>query len=96
MDEEIRIRRLRCTDSFHDNGLVRPADQLASIPRDGPVTVFCRSGRRAGIAASLLDAAGVDVRVIPQGGAADWPAASQESPAASASGRASPTDTARD
>ncbi|HUP55356.1 MAG TPA: rhodanese-like domain-containing protein, partial [Methylomirabilota bacterium] len=51
------------------------AGRLAAIPRDGPVTVFCRSGRRAAIAASLLDAAGVDVRVIPQGGAPDWPSA---------------------
>lgn len=51
-------------------------DKLASIPRDDPVTVFCHSGKRAGIAASLLDAAGVDVRLIDKGGAHDWPAAS--------------------
>jgi glyoxylase-like metal-dependent hydrolase (beta-lactamase superfamily II) len=58
-------------------------DRLASIPRDGPVTVLCRSGRRAGIAASLLDAAGVDVRLIAVGGAPDWPGsgASHEAPA---------------
>ena len=48
-------------------------DRLASIPRDAPVTVLCRSGRRAGIAASLLDAAGLDVRLVAQGGAPDWP-----------------------
>ena len=34
MNEEIRIRRARCTDSFHGNGLVRPAELLASIPPD--------------------------------------------------------------
>jgi threonine aldolase len=34
MDEEIRIRRATCTDSFHGNGLVRPAELLASIPPD--------------------------------------------------------------
>ena len=50
-------------------------DHLASIPRDAPITVFCRSGRRAGIAASLLDAAGLDVRLVARGGAGDWPAA---------------------
>jgi len=49
-------------------------DRLASVPRDGPVTVMCRSGARASIAASLLDAAGVDVRLVARGGAPDWPA----------------------
>jgi glyoxylase-like metal-dependent hydrolase (beta-lactamase superfamily II)/rhodanese-related sulfurtransferase len=49
------------------------ADQLASMPRDAPVTVMCKSGARASIAASLLDAAGVDVRLIARGGAPDWP-----------------------
>jgi hydroxyacylglutathione hydrolase len=51
-------------------------DHLASIPRDAPVTVFCRSGRRAAIAASLLDAAGLDVRLVDEGGAPDWAAVS--------------------
>ena len=50
-------------------------DRLASVPRDAPVTVMCRSGARAAIAASLLDAAGVDVALIARGGAPDWPAA---------------------
>ena len=49
-------------------------DRLASIPRDAPVTVMCRSGHRASMAASLLDAAGIDVRLIARGGAPDWPA----------------------
>jgi hydroxyacylglutathione hydrolase len=73
------------------------ADRLAAIPRDGPVTVFCRSGRRAGIAASLLDAAGLEVRLIDKGGASDWPAASQAANAsASTAAGASPPDPARD
>ncbi len=55
-------------------------DHVASIPRDAPVTIFCRTGRRAGIAASLLDAAGLDVRLVAQGGAADWTAASGAMP----------------
>jgi hypothetical protein len=37
------------------------------------VTVFCKSGSRATIAASLLDRAGVDVRVVTHGGAERWP-----------------------
>jgi hydroxyacylglutathione hydrolase len=49
-------------------------DRMASLPRDAQVTVMCKSGARAAIAASLLDAAGVDVRLVARGGAPDWPA----------------------
>lgn len=56
------------------------ADQLASIPRDAPITVMCKSGARASIAASLLDAAGVDVRLVARGGAPDWPAKGPATP----------------
>ena len=56
------------------------SDRLASIPRDAPVTVMCKSGARASIAASLLDAAGLDVRLIARGGAPDWPAAAGAAP----------------
>jgi hypothetical protein len=37
------------------------------------VTVFCKTGSRASMAASLLDRAGVEVRLVSQGGAARWP-----------------------
>jgi hydroxyacylglutathione hydrolase len=47
--------------------------RLAELPHDRPITVFCKSGSRSAIAASLLDAAGRDVRVVADGGAADWP-----------------------
>ena len=47
--------------------------RLAELPEGEPVTVFCKSGSRAAIAASLLDRAGVDVRVVTKGGAAKWP-----------------------
>jgi glyoxylase-like metal-dependent hydrolase (beta-lactamase superfamily II)/rhodanese-related sulfurtransferase len=47
--------------------------RLAELPEGAPVTVFCKSGSRAAIAASMLDAAGVDVRVVTDGGAARWP-----------------------
>lgn len=47
--------------------------RLAELATGAPVTVFCRSGSRATIAASLLDAAGIDVRVVVEGGAARWP-----------------------
>ncbi len=47
---------------------------LGDLPRDRPVTVFCRTGHRASMAASVLDAAGFDVRLVGEGGAATWPA----------------------
>ncbi len=47
--------------------------RLAELPAGSPVTVFCKSGSRATIAASLLDRAGVDVRLVAVGGAERWP-----------------------
>ncbi|HYK95416.1 MAG TPA: rhodanese-like domain-containing protein [Candidatus Dormibacteraeota bacterium] len=51
----------------------RIAELAAELPAGEPVTVFCKSGSRAAIAASLLDRAGVDVRLVPVGGAGRWP-----------------------
>jgi glyoxylase-like metal-dependent hydrolase (beta-lactamase superfamily II)/rhodanese-related sulfurtransferase len=51
----------------------RIAELAAELPAGTPVTVFCKSGSRAAIAASLLDRAGVDVRLVPDGGAGRWP-----------------------
>jgi glyoxylase-like metal-dependent hydrolase (beta-lactamase superfamily II)/rhodanese-related sulfurtransferase len=47
--------------------------RLAELPRDRPVTVLCASGHRSSIAASVLDRAGFDVRLVAQGGAGNWP-----------------------
>ena len=47
--------------------------RLAELPAGASVSVFCKSGSRAAIAASLLDRAGVEVRVVTHGGAARWP-----------------------
>jgi rhodanese-related sulfurtransferase len=61
-------------DDGHVPGAVEiPIGELASrldeIPGDGPVTVLCKSGARASIAASVLDAAGYEVRLVGLGGA---------------------------
>ena len=56
--------------------------RLAELPEGVPVTVFCKSGSRAAIAASMLDAAGVDVRVVNEGGAARWPEPLEQLPPA--------------
>ncbi|HEX2469257.1 MAG TPA: MBL fold metallo-hydrolase [Candidatus Limnocylindrales bacterium] len=47
------------------------ASRLYTLPRDAPITVMCKSGSRASIAASMLDAAGFDVRLVAAGGALD-------------------------
>jgi glyoxylase-like metal-dependent hydrolase (beta-lactamase superfamily II)/rhodanese-related sulfurtransferase len=47
-------------------------NRLAEIPSDQPITVLCKSGARAAIAASVLDAAGRDVRLVARGGATQW------------------------
>jgi glyoxylase-like metal-dependent hydrolase (beta-lactamase superfamily II)/rhodanese-related sulfurtransferase len=50
------------------------ADRVGELPPGRPVTVFCRTGHRASMAASILENAGVDVRLVSEGGAATWPA----------------------
>jgi hydroxyacylglutathione hydrolase len=48
-------------------------ERLAELPAGEPVTVFCRTGHRASMAASMLEAAGREVRLVSTGGAALWP-----------------------
>ena len=45
--------------------------QLGTIPRDRAAWVICSNGHRASIAASLLDAAGIPVRLIGAGSVAE-------------------------
>jgi rhodanese-related sulfurtransferase len=45
--------------------------RLGLLPRDRTWTVICRSGMRAGIAASLLERGGHRVRVVVEGGVPD-------------------------
>jgi hydroxyacylglutathione hydrolase len=42
-----------------------------SLPRDRPIVTLCESGARAGIAASILRAQGIDARPVLDGGIAD-------------------------
>jgi rhodanese-related sulfurtransferase len=48
-------------------------DRLGELPRDHRITVACKTGGRAAIAASLLDAAGYEVRLVAAGGQIGWP-----------------------
>ncbi|MEV5969501.1 rhodanese-like domain-containing protein [Streptomyces sp. NPDC051921] len=47
--------------------------RVGGLPRDREIWTFCGSGRRATVAASLLDRAGIPVRAVTRGGAADLP-----------------------
>lgn len=49
-----------------------------------PWTVMCKAGARAGIAASVLDAAGIPVRLVASGGVPSLPAETLERPAPTA------------
>jgi rhodanese-related sulfurtransferase len=71
---------VRYPQEWRDDGSVAGAIELSigdlssrldELPRDEPITVMCRSGSRASIAASMLDAAGFDVRLMATGGAPD-------------------------
>jgi hydroxyacylglutathione hydrolase len=44
----------------------------ATVGEGKPVVTICESGPRAGIAASVLSAAGVDARAVIHGGITDW------------------------
>jgi glyoxylase-like metal-dependent hydrolase (beta-lactamase superfamily II)/rhodanese-related sulfurtransferase len=46
--------------------------RLADVPRDTEVWTACASGHRASIAASLLDRAGIPVRLVAAGGVPEW------------------------
>jgi glyoxylase-like metal-dependent hydrolase (beta-lactamase superfamily II)/rhodanese-related sulfurtransferase len=46
--------------------------RLKDLPRDGEVWVVCSNGHRAAIAASLLDRAGIPVRLVGSGSVAEW------------------------
>ena len=46
----------------------------ADVPTDRPVVTICESGARAGIAASILAARGIDARPVLDGGVTAWAA----------------------
>jgi glyoxylase-like metal-dependent hydrolase (beta-lactamase superfamily II)/rhodanese-related sulfurtransferase len=49
------------------------AGRIGELPAGEPVTVFCRTGHRASMAASILENAGREVRLVAKGGAGSWP-----------------------
>jgi hydroxyacylglutathione hydrolase len=55
--------------------------RLDTLPRDGTVWVICSNGHRASIAASLLDRAGIPVRLVGAGSVAEWRTRCKPAPA---------------
>lgn len=81
-DDDSILLDVRQPMEWRDEGVVAGSElifvadlpaRLADLPPDRTVTVFCRSGHRAAIAASILDGAGRDVRLVSVGGAGKWP-----------------------
>jgi glyoxylase-like metal-dependent hydrolase (beta-lactamase superfamily II)/rhodanese-related sulfurtransferase len=68
-------------EGFVDGALAIPVGELSArldeVPTDRPITVMCRSGARAAIAANILERAGRDVRVVAVGGVPDLVAAAE-------------------
>ena len=50
------------------------AGRLASLDPGEELTVVCKSGQRSAIAASILDGAGIPVRLVAEGGVPNWTA----------------------
>ena len=48
------------------------AGRLDELPRDAETWAICRTGHRSAMAASLLDGAGIPVRLVTTGGVPDW------------------------
>ena len=65
------VQAARIPDAQHIP-LTQLPDRLAEVPRDRPVTIFCGSGQRAMIAASLLQRAGWQNLAVVLGGLAGW------------------------
>jgi len=76
-----RLLDVRQPIEWRDDGVIASSETIfvADLPgrleelRDaGEVTVLCRTGQRAAIAASILDGAGISVRLVAEDGAVGW------------------------
>ena len=73
---DVRDPREWREEGFIPGALAIPVGELQArldeLPSGSAVTVLCRSGARASVAASILDAHDIDVRLVASGGAPDW------------------------
>lgn len=79
--EAARILDVRQPAEWHDDGSLSDSLQMfvadlpardGELPRDEELWVVCTTGHRAAIAASLLDRAGIPVRLVARGGTVGW------------------------
>ena len=74
MDDEIKLRRANCTDSFHGNGLLRPADLLRSIPPDTVEDVYGDGGAVTDLERHIAELLGKPAAVFLPSGTMAQPA----------------------
>lgn len=74
MDDEIRARRARCTDSFQGNGLLRPAELLTSVPPDTVEDVYGDGGVVADLERHIAELLGKPAAVFLPSGTMAQPA----------------------
>lgn len=67
--EEVQAQRIPVAHPIHLTHLPQHVDQ---VPRDRPVYIFCGSGRRSMVAASLLRRLGRDNATVVLGGLSGW------------------------
>src|SRR5919107_142005 len=68
MDDESKARRARCTDSLMGNGLLRPAELLASISPDAEPDVYVEGGAVTALEEHIAELLGKPAAVfLPSG-----------------------------
>jgi hydroxyacylglutathione hydrolase len=65
------LERGRLTGAYHIH-LTELQDRMNEVPKDKPVYIFCGSGLRSMVAASLLKRAGWEDLIVVLGGLAGW------------------------
>lgn len=79
--EPIRVLDVRQPAEWRDDGTIPDSERifvadlrarLDELPRDRELWVVCTTGHRAAMAASLIDGAGIPVRLVGRGGTVGW------------------------
>jgi rhodanese-related sulfurtransferase len=79
--DAIRVLDVRQPAEWRDDGSIPDSLQMfvadlparmGELPRDQELWVVCTTGHRAAMAASLIDGAGIPVRLVARGGTVGW------------------------
>ena len=93
MDDEIKARRARCTDSFQGNGLLRPAELLTSVPPDTVEDVYGDGGVVTDLERHIAELLGKPAAVFLPSGTMAQPPRCASTPTGGPAGRSSGTRT---